>query len=211
MTETTPNPTSPPAALACSLAGGLVLGVLTNLAQGWLPGAWNQIANSGAVWAAFAFAAGAALAGRCRYPTIAAAGACVEIGLVAGYYGYAVLARHDDVDSLLGWPLIWTAFALVAGPLFAVAAAWWRRGRTVWHRSAGLGALGGVFGAESIHYAVVLHYPAQAWACAAIAIAVPLLAVRGERARTLAVVGVLALLAYGAVFVSLDAVSTGPH
>lgn len=203
MTETAPDTASPTEALAYSLAGGLTLGVLTNLAQGWLPGAWNQIANSGAVWTAFAFAAGAALAGRCRYPLLAAAGLCVEIGLVAGYYGYAVLARNDDVVSLLGRPVMWAAFACVAGPIFAVAAAWWRRGRTVWHRSAGLGALGGVFGAEGLHYAVVLHYPAQAWACAAIALAVPLLASRGERARTAAMAAVLALLAYGAVFLPL--------
>lgn len=40
-------------------AGGLLLGVLTNLAQGWLPGSWNQLANSGAVWSAVAFAGGA--------------------------------------------------------------------------------------------------------------------------------------------------------
>lgn len=203
MTETAPDTASPAANLAFSLVGGLALGVLTNLAQGWLPGAWNQIANSGAVWAAFAFAAGAALAGRCRYPLLAAAGLCVEIGLVAGYYGYAVLVRNDDVASLLGWPVVWTAFACIAGPLFAVAATWWRRGRTVWHRAVGLGALGGVFGAEGLHYAVVLHYPAQAWACAAIALAVPLLAARGECARTLAVVGAATLLAYGAVLLPL--------
>jgi len=203
MTDMTSKSTSPPAALAVSLAGGLALGVLTNLAQGWLPGAWNQIVNSGAVWASVAFVAGAALAGRCRLPAIAAAGLCVEIGLVAGYYGYAVLVRHDDVGSLLGWPALWAAFAGVAGPLFAVAAVWWRRGRTAWHRSVGLGALGGLFGAEGLHYAVVLHYSAQAWACAAVALAVSLLAVRGERMRTLAAVGVLTLIGYVAVFVPL--------
>lgn len=203
MTDTTPNTTAPLTALVVSLAAGLLLGVLTNLAQGWLPGAWNQIANSGAVWATVAFAVGAALVGRCRLPILAAAGLCVEIGLVAGYYGYAVLARHDDLVSLLGWPVLWTAIACVAGPLFAVAAAWWRLGRTVWHRSAGLGALAGVFGAEGVHYAAVLHYPAQAWACAAVALAVPLLAARGERMRTLAVGALLTLLAYVAVFLPL--------
>lgn len=203
MSVTTAKPTSSLTALACSLAGGLALGVLTNLAQGWLPGAWNQIANSGAVWAAVAFAAGAVLAGRLRLPTLAVAGLFAELGLVAGYYGYAVLVRNDDVSSLLGWPVIWAVLACVAGPLFAVAAAWWRRGRTGWHRAAGLGALGAVFGAEGVHYGVVLHYPAQAWACAVVAIAVSLLAARGERIRTLALVAVLTLLAYGAVFLPL--------
>jgi len=40
------------ARVAGCLGAGLGLGVLTNLAQGWLPGSWNQIANSGAAWSA---------------------------------------------------------------------------------------------------------------------------------------------------------------
>ncbi|WP_234352354.1 MULTISPECIES: DUF6518 family protein [unclassified Streptomyces] len=39
-------------ATASAFVGGLLLGVLTNLAQGRLPGARNQIAGSGAVWSA---------------------------------------------------------------------------------------------------------------------------------------------------------------
>lgn len=204
MTEMTLKSSSPPAVLGASLAGGLALGVLTNLAQGWLPDPWNQIPNSGAVWAALAFVAGVALAGRCRLPLLAAAGLCVEIGLVVGYYGYATVVRHDDVAALLGWPLLWAGFACVTGPLFAVAAAWWRRGRTAWHRAVGLGVLGGVFGGEGLHYAIVLHYVPQAWACAVIALAVPLLAIRGERMRAIVAVAALTLLAYLAVFVPLE-------
>ncbi|WP_083958299.1 DUF6518 family protein [Herbidospora mongoliensis] len=51
-------------AVPIALVAGLAVGVLTNLAQGWLPGAWNQIANSGAVWSVVAFVAGASVAGR---------------------------------------------------------------------------------------------------------------------------------------------------
>lgn len=43
-------------ATGTAAVGGLVFGALTNLAQGWLPGAWNQLANSGAVRSTVAFA-----------------------------------------------------------------------------------------------------------------------------------------------------------
>jgi hypothetical protein len=74
---------------------GVGLGVLTNLAQGRLPGAWNQIANSGAVWCVPAFVAGALVAGQMMaLRKSALAGVCTTIGLVIGYYGYAEFGLH---------------------------------------------------------------------------------------------------------------------
>ena len=72
---------------------GLLLGVLTNLAQGWLPGAWNQIAKSCATWCAVAFAAGALSYHRGSSARAAVSGLGAEAGLVAGYYGYAEFGR----------------------------------------------------------------------------------------------------------------------
>ena len=37
------------------------IGVLTVYGQGWLPGQWSTLANSGAVWLVFAFAAGSCM------------------------------------------------------------------------------------------------------------------------------------------------------
>jgi hypothetical protein len=44
-------------------AGGLAVGGLTLWLQGILPGAWNHLANSGAVWVLAAFGAGIRTAG----------------------------------------------------------------------------------------------------------------------------------------------------
>lgn len=182
-------------ATASAFAGGLLLGVLTNLAQGWLPGAWNQIANSGAVWSIAAFAAGALPARQVSLPAAAVAGLCAESGLVVGYYGYAEVAR-DGMGSLLA-PLVWLGMAFVAGPLFGVAGSWWR-GISSRRHVIGLAALAGVFGMEAIHYARVLHYAPQAWACLAVLVLVTLLMGRTHRERVLTLLTAVpfSLLAY---------------
>lgn len=176
-------------AVPIALAAGLAAGLLTNLAQGWLPGAWNQIANSGAVWSVVAFVAGAVVAGgpprgftsygpmppeRSAFSRALPAGLAAEIGLVVGYYGYAEFGRDGMGDFF--WPLVWVVIACVAGPVFGIAGLWWRRGVARWQRVAGLAALSGVFGMEAAHYAFGLGYAPQAWACLAVFLLVPLLA-----------------------------------
>ena len=48
--------------VALVIAGaGLAIGVLTVSGQGWLPGQWSTLANSGAVWLVFSFAAGSCM------------------------------------------------------------------------------------------------------------------------------------------------------
>ncbi|MFJ1910379.1 DUF6518 family protein [Streptomyces sp. NPDC088147] len=182
-------------ATASTFAGGLLLGVLTNLAQSWLPGAWNQIANSGAVWSVAAFAAGALLARRVSLPAAAAGGLCAEAALVIGYYGYAEVARDGMGDMQA--PLIWLGMAFIAGPLFGVAGFWWR-GSVPRRRVIGLAALAGVFGTEAIHYAWVLHHAPQAWTCLAVLVLVPLLMGRTHKERALALLTAVpfSLLAY---------------
>ncbi|MGW1353845.1 DUF6518 family protein [Streptomyces sp. NPDC002409] len=182
-------------ATASAFAGGILLGVLTNLVQGWLPGAWNQIANSGAVWSVAAFAAGALLARKVGLPAAVVAGLFAESGLVVGYYGYAEVAR-DGMGSLFA-PLVWLGMAFIAGPLFGAAGFGWR-GISPRHRVIGLAALAGVFGTEAIHYAWVLHYAPQAWACLAVLVLVPLLMGRTHRERALTLLTAIpfSLLAY---------------
>ena len=189
-------------ATVAASGAGLALGVLTNLAQGWLPGEWNQIANSGAVWSVVAFVAGALPAGRVSLPAAAVAGLCAESGLVVGYYGYAEFGR-DGMGSLLA-PLVWLAMAVISGPIFGIAGAWWRNGRTGMRRVLGLAAVAGLFGSEGLHYAWTLHYGAQAWTCLAIFLVVPLLArSHAERVLTLLAAISLSLIAYGAIYVGL--------
>ncbi|WP_051760475.1 DUF6518 family protein [Herbidospora cretacea] len=279
-------------AAATALVAGLALGVLTNLAQGWLPGAWNNLANSGAVWSAAAFMTGALVAGALprgftmygpgagaayrdlgQGPTSAGpaaggrgfarpardleaweedsdgrrfeagsdagfgaegslhgagitpaellrlvppgpsalprallAGLAVEVGLVAGYYGFAEFGRDGMGD--LFWPLVWVVVAGVAGPVFGVAGLWWRRGVARWQRVGGLAVLAGVFGMEGVHYAFGLGYAPQAWACLVVFLLVPLLAhtVR-EIGLTLLAAVPLVGVAYLAVILPLRSLS----
>lgn len=192
---------------AVAAGGGLLLGVLTNLAQGWLPGTWQQLANSGAVWSTAAFVVGAVLYRRERLVQAALGGAVAEAGLVVGYYGYAEFGR-DGAGSLF-FPLVWLGLALVAGPLFGAAGWWWRRGRDVRRRVVSLGAFAGLWGMEGLMYALDLGYLPEAYACLALFVLIPLVMARDhkERALSLGAAAVCALVAYGIVEVPLQMVS----
>lgn len=212
-TTTTPEDLTPPGAVvgpgvatatATAAVGGLAFGVLTNLAQGWLPGAWNQLANSGAVWSTVAFAAGALLARRGTLSRAMTCGLTAEVGLVVGYYAYAELGR-DGMGSLF-FPLVWLGMACVAGPLFGVAGHWWRSGRDVRRRVVGLAAFAGLFGSEALMAARDLHHAPQAWTCFAAFTLVPLLMARTNRERvgSLALAAPCALLAYAVIDLPLQ-------
>jgi Family of unknown function (DUF6518) len=187
-----------PGRVAGCLGAGLALGVLTNLAQGWLPGSWNQVANSGTVWLAVAFVAGALLAPRGTRVAVAG-GLAAEAGLVAGYYGFAQFGRSGM--GTLTPVLVWLGMAVVGGPLFGVAGAWWRRGN-VGRRILGGAALAGAIGAEGAYLGFVLRYVPEACACAVLMVALPLAMGRGNRERALLLEAAvpLALCAYVLVY-----------
>lgn len=189
-------------AVGAAAAAGLLFGILTRFAQGWLPGAWNQLANSGAIWAAVGFTASALVAGRGTMLRPVLAGLAAELALVVGYYG------AGETGNLF-WPLVWVGMALVAGPLFGVAAYAWRRGKNIWIRTTGVAAIAGVFGMEGLSYLWNLHYMPQAWACLAVLILVTLLLGRThkERALSLAMAVPYAFSAYGIVVLFLDGLS----
>ncbi|WP_228121213.1 DUF6518 family protein [Streptomyces fagopyri] len=176
---------------ASGLAAGLVLGVLTNLAQGWLPGAFNHIPNSGAVWSAAAFAAGAILTHRATVVIAAVTGLLTELGLVIGYYGYAAFGR-GGMGSLT-MPLVWAAVACVVGPLFGVAGLWSRNGQGGVRRIAGTAALAGVFGGEGVSFARGSHHSTEATACIVVVLLVSLLLPRTLKDRALALSAAVAL------------------
>ncbi|MEV7995711.1 DUF6518 family protein [Streptomyces sp. NPDC086077] len=189
-----------------SALGGLLLGVLTNLAQGWLPGAWNQIANSGAVWCVAAFATGALVSRRGSVSLAVFCGLAAEAGLVVGYYGYAELGR--DGMGRLFFPLVWLFMACIAGPLFGAAGHWWLRGRTTRLRVVGLAGVAGVFGMEALLFGWDLHYATQAWACLIVSVLAPLLARSNrERVLALAIAAAFSFIAYGVVVLPLQALS----
>ncbi|QCW80777.1 hypothetical protein EQG64_31625 [Streptomyces sp. S6] len=109
----------------------------------------------------------------------------------------------------LVFPLLWIAMACVAGPLFGIAGAWWKRSAQPWQRYVALGAFGGLFGSEALHSWLILGYGSQAVACAAVACGLPLLLGRTakERAWSPAAMVVASFAAYLAVYGPLDQVS----
>lgn len=191
--------------LIVAALGGVVLGTLSLLLNGLLPGGSNRLVNSGAVWVVGAFVAGAML--RDGAWRIWLAGTAVLVGAVAGYYGsLAMFERHPVSSAELTGPVEWALVGLAAGPLFATAGAWWRDSRLV-RRLPALCLLGGVFIAEGA-YLLARHRPvAEALIVAVIGVLVPVFLGRELRDRVYGVLGLIpaAVLGFGGYLV-LDAV-----
>ena len=181
-----------PPVLALAALAGLALGAVSNVLQGVLPDSLQMFANSGAVWVVAAYAAGLLVRRGPDWRTFAA-GAATQVGAVVGYYGYAQFAR--DGMGALHAPAVWLAFALVAGPLFGTAGAWWRAGQQ-WRRVTSLAVIGGVFAMEGFWHLLVLHYTADGVVMLAVAALLPLLLACTARDRVL---GLLTLWPLGAV------------
>ena len=138
---------------------GLLIGVLTQIGQGVLPGSFNQLANSGAMWVIVAFVVGRFAA------TPVAAGGIGFLALVGELVGYYVAAYLE-----LGYPpawslvLLWLMVACVGGPLVGWAG-WCAVDGRPWQRVVGNGLIGGVFIGEGLYLlAVVDRAPAGiAW------------------------------------------------
>jgi hypothetical protein len=168
--------------------GGLV-GVATYFGQGIMPGQWNTLVNSGAIWLVAPFFVGARVDSR---RLAAALGAAVLLATVAGYYGTA---------SLTGAPMstwmtaFWFGVALVAGPLYGIAGRWWRDERRVF-RVIGVALIGGILVAEGLYLAGVLRYFWSGGVMAAVGlIGVALLAQLDDRIATLLALPVPAVAA----------------
>jgi hypothetical protein len=192
---------TPAVSLLTAGLAGLVLGGVTLLMQGTFPGFLNQLGNSGAVWSAAAFAAGALLP--VRGWRAAVAGLILLVGAVVGYYGSTTVLLNDDVDAhTLRGPVVWAVVACVAGPVFGLAGAVWRGGQPV-HRAAAAAALGAVFVAEGLYLLIVLRYVDEAVLMVGLGLLLPALLGRSgaDRLRALAAVVPMTVLAGGALAV----------
>lgn len=199
--DVTPRPRLGSATIALAVAAGLAIGAATLLLQKLLPGAWNHLANSGAVWVAGAFAF---TAWRARNPKEGAIlGVLVLIGAVVGYYGSASVTGVQDVTAVRG-PAIWSGVALVAGPVFGVAGFAYRRGPAV-VRVVAVALLAGLFIAEALYLLAEFSYLAEAVVTGAIGLGIPFALGRSdvERRWTAGAAGLVG----GALLVVLFAVS----
>lgn len=180
-------------AAALALVAGATTGVLTYVGQRCLPGEWNVLANSGAIWLAPVFL----VASRTRS---ASWGAAVGLGTLAatllGYYGAATLS---GVPESLYFLALWCAVALVVGPLYGVAGSWWRDARRT-RRVAAVALLGGVFVAEGSYLIVALRYHGSGVGLIAAGVVLTVALARGARDRLCALLALpaVALLAFAA-------------
>jgi hypothetical protein len=186
---------------------GLAVGALTIAGQAVLPGGWNRLANSAAVWLVVAFAAGAFAA-----PGPGRGAVAGLVALVATLAGYEIAARVVATGISSGALAVWLGTAIVGGPVYGAAGAWWRAGRPP--RPALAAALmGAVFVAEGL--STVLRTPdlaATGWveAAAGGVIAAVLVRPRDRRAFATALLALVPITAAGvAAFALLDRVLAG--
>lgn len=155
---TTLRAPSAPIGIPAAALGGLLAGALTCLLQGVLPGDWNTVVNSGAVWTVVAFGAAALLANTERTAMIA--GLLVLVGEVAGYYLYLADVRH--LPGLHSAEILWTVAALWIGPLTGFAAYRARWGDTG-QRMIALASIAGVIAGEGMYLVRIAGVPGSGW------------------------------------------------
>jgi hypothetical protein len=182
-----------------------MVGVLTFVGQGKLPGSWNHIANSGAVWLVPVFFIGSLM------PTdksAAASGIGTLIGTVVGYYGTAQLVQGGP--SAFYGTAFWIGMAIISGPMLGVAGRWWRRERLS-RRVVAIALLGGIFISEGLYLLWNIHELPAGWGGIVIGILIPLFLGRSVKDRLfvlaiLPLVVLLGIAAYQAIAWFVDVV-----
>jgi len=144
LTMTRPGLHRPIVVLAVAIAAGAALGIGTQVLQGWLPGAWGVVANSGVAWAVAAFGLGMLVA---TDRLAAPAGAVALVVAAVSYYRAVEWFEHSSSGPK--GAILWSVAGVVAGPVFAVAGRW---GRMVPARRAFAWALvAGTLVGEGVH------------------------------------------------------------
>lgn len=192
--------------LPTAAIAGLVAGGLTCLLQEFVPGDWNTVVNSGAVWTVVAFAV-AALVARTQAGA-AIAGLLVLVGEVAGYYLYLADVRH--LPGLHSAEILWTVAALWIGPLTGLAAYRARWGDPA-QRMTSLAAIAGVLSGEGAYLVRIADVVTAGWVEIVIGIVVTAVALAWGRAPARARVGALAagVCVAGAVYIAYRLLAIG--
>ena len=126
-----------PSAALVAVVVGMVIGALTFVGQRFMPGQWNTLVNSGAIWLVPVFFVGSRMR---SLPWAAAAGVATLLATLAGYYVPSTLAGTPHSAYFVA---LWVGVALIAGLLFGVAGCAWRSDRRM-YRVVGVAMLGGV-------------------------------------------------------------------
>jgi hypothetical protein len=135
---------------------GLLLGVLTAYAQGWLNGDLNSLANSAAPWSLVAFA----LASPSRARWLAAL--CGALALALLEVGYVVGSALKGYSSAPSTVAFWLLAAAVVGPMLGLAGHAARSGPPVL-AAVGSGFIAGVLVGEGLYGLSHLRVPGYSW------------------------------------------------
>lgn len=112
---------SPRAPVALALGLGVLVGVLTSLLQAVATFPWLGLVNAISPWLTTAFVAGAL---QRRWTTSALLGLAATVLEVVAYY---LTAELRGFDASTRYVVLWTACAVVGGPVFGAAGHSWRR------------------------------------------------------------------------------------
>ncbi|MFC9416873.1 DUF6518 family protein [Bacillus mobilis] len=124
---------------------GIIVGILTKLGQGILPGYWNSLANLGSVWLVPSFFV-ASLSYSKR--TAIFSGTLALLGMVLGYYGYAIIFKN--VSHSIYFISVWITCAFIGGTIFGIAGFLWKDTTNPLHKL-GSALIGGVFVTDGLH------------------------------------------------------------
>lgn len=135
-----------------SILIGLVVGVLTLIGQAFLPGNFNSIANSGAVWLMPAYY----LASRLESikQAIISCILCL-IGSVYGYYIFEAMWNNHTFTFFSYYKFLWVVCALIAGTIFGMASNKGKTSQNNFYKSIGKSVLPAVFIAEGLN--ILMH------------------------------------------------------
>ena len=101
---------------------GIAVGFFTSFGQTYIPGTFNQLANSYAVWLTASFVGGYLLHSK-KWALLS--GVLIQLIAIAVYYFVSYL-RFDMTFGSYGILLFWGIGGIVMGPLLGLAGYWWR-------------------------------------------------------------------------------------
>ncbi len=183
---------------------GLLLGVLTSYAQGWLPQEVGSVANSSGSWALIAFLL-ALLAASSRI-----AAACGVLALAALLLGYVLGAGVRGYPQSSGTIIFWGLAAGLVGPFLGLGARWVRAGPPTL-AALGAGGMSGALVGEGVYglrYIADSTYPPYWWG--QIVVGVALLGwVAARRFRRLVPLALSAVVALGVAAAFIVVYSAG--
>ena len=132
------------AAPTLAVGVGLLLGILTAAAQGWLPRDAASLANSSGSWSLIAFLLALLATG----PRSAAA--CGAAALAALLGGYILGTGVRGYASGTGLIVFWGLAAIIVGPSLGLGA-WWAKAGSPRLAALGAGGMGGVLIGEGVY------------------------------------------------------------